>query len=185
MPRGGCRCRSRLEKSAIAAPILDGITDVHAQGSTIARVHPEIRRISRSHLAVMHALGVSSSLLMCPRDPLSRCRSRSHLTVVRNSRGCSVCTSRRRCHARAPPPRDPPSRPLPPRRRAHLMGPSPRACPRDPMPQPLPPRRRARLRGPSSRASLRDPPPRACPPDPPSRAPLGGGGVTIGAKTES
>lgn len=104
MPRGGCRCRSRLEKSAIAAPILDGITDVHAQGSTIARVHPEIRRISRSHLAVMHALGVSSSLLMCPRDPLSRCRSRSHLTVVRNSRGCSVCTSRRRCHARAPPP---------------------------------------------------------------------------------
>jgi hypothetical protein len=77
----------RLEKSAIAAPTLDGIAVVRAQGSTLARMNP---------------------------DPLHQ--------------------------------------PLPPRRRAHLMGPPPRACPRDPMPQPLPPRRRARLRDPSSRA---------------------------------
>jgi hypothetical protein len=64
----------------------------------------------------------------------------------------AACTSGRRCRARAP--WDPPSRPLVHRRRAHLMGPPPRACPRDPMPQPLPPRHRARLR---------DPPSRACP----------------------
>ena len=90
VPRGGCRRRSRLGKSAIAAPTLDGIAVVRAQGSTLVRVHPEFRRISRSHLAVMHALGVLS-LLACPRDPSSRRRSRSHLTVVRNSRGrCRV-----------------------------------------------------------------------------------------------
>jgi hypothetical protein len=57
----------------------------------------------------------------------------------------AACTSRRRCRAHAP--RDPPPRPLPPRRRAHLMGSPPRACPRDLMSHPLPPRRRARLRG--------------------------------------
>jgi hypothetical protein len=61
-----------------------------------------------------------------------------------------VCTSGRRCHARAP--QDPPSWLLSPRRRAHLMGPSPRACPRDSMLRSLPPRRRARLRGGHHRA---------------------------------
>jgi hypothetical protein len=60
----------------------------------------------------------------------------------------AACTSARHCRARAP--WDPPSQPLPHRRRAHLMGPLPRACPRDPVPQPLPPCRRA---------CLRDPPP--------------------------
>jgi hypothetical protein len=134
----------------------------------------------------------SSSLLTCPRDQQSCRRSHSHLTIVRNSRSrCHVHlreTLPRSC------PRDPPSRPLPPRRRAHLMGPPPRACPWDPMSQPLQPRRRARLRGPSPRAGLRDPPQRACPLDPlsracslnpPSRAPLGGVGVTVGvAKIE-
>jgi hypothetical protein len=61
-----------------------------------------ICRISRSHLAVMHALGIPS-LLMCPRDTLSCHLSRSHLTVVRNSRG--------RC-------------------RVHLRETLPRSCPR-------------------------------------------------------
>jgi hypothetical protein len=63
--RGGCRRRSRLGKSAIVAPTLDDIVVVRVQGSTLVRVHPEIRRISHSHLIVMHALGVSS-LLTCP-----------------------------------------------------------------------------------------------------------------------
>jgi hypothetical protein len=64
-------------------PLKPGVT-------TLARVHPEIHRISHSHLVIMHALGVSP-LLTCPRDPPSCCRSRSHLTVVRNSRGrCRV-----------------------------------------------------------------------------------------------
>jgi hypothetical protein len=50
----------------------------------------EIRCTNRSHLVVIHALGVSS-LLTCPRDPPSRRRSRSHVTVVRTSRGrCRV-----------------------------------------------------------------------------------------------
>jgi hypothetical protein len=49
-------------------------------------MNPEIRCINRSHLAVMHALGVSS-LLTCPRDPPSCRHSRSHVTVVRTSRG--------------------------------------------------------------------------------------------------
>jgi hypothetical protein len=31
----------RLEKSAIAAPTLDGIAVVHAQGSTLARMNPD------------------------------------------------------------------------------------------------------------------------------------------------
>jgi hypothetical protein len=87
----------------------------------------------------------SSSLLTCPGDQQSCRRSHSHLTIVRNSRSrCHVHlreTLPRSC------PRDPPSRPLPPRRRAHLMGPPPRACPWDPMSQPLQPCRRARLRG--------------------------------------
>jgi hypothetical protein len=53
-------------------------------------MNPEIRCTNRSHLVVMHALGVSS-LLTCPRDPPSRRRSRSHVTVVRTSRGrCRV-----------------------------------------------------------------------------------------------
>jgi hypothetical protein len=86
VPRGGCRRRLRLEKSAIAAPTLDGITVVRAQGSTLARMNPEIRCTNRSHLAVMNALGMSS-LLTCPRDPQSRRRSRSHVTAVRTSRG--------------------------------------------------------------------------------------------------
>jgi hypothetical protein len=79
VPRGCCRRRSRLGKSAIAAPTLGSITLVRVKWSTLARVHPEIHRISRSHLAIMHALKLSS-LLTCPRDPSSRCRSRSHLT---------------------------------------------------------------------------------------------------------
>jgi hypothetical protein len=85
VPRGGCHRRSCLGKSAIAAPTMDGITVVCAQGSTLERVHPEIRRTSRSHLAVMHALGVPS-LLTCRRDPLSCRRSCFHLIVVRTSR---------------------------------------------------------------------------------------------------
>jgi hypothetical protein len=90
VPRRGCRRRLRLEKSTIAAPTLDGITVVRAQGSTLARMNPEIRCTNRSHLAVMNALGMSS-LLTCPRDPPSRRRSRSHITVVRTSRGrCRV-----------------------------------------------------------------------------------------------
>ena len=89
VPRGGCRRRLRLEKSAIAAPTLDGIAVVRAQGSTLARMNPEIRCTNRSHLVVMHALGVSS-LLTYPRDP-SRRHNRSHVTVVRTSRGrCRV-----------------------------------------------------------------------------------------------
>jgi hypothetical protein len=53
-------------------------------------MNPEIRCTNRSHLAVMHALGVSS-LLTCPRDPSPRRRSRSHVTAVRTSRGrCRV-----------------------------------------------------------------------------------------------
>jgi hypothetical protein len=167
VPRGGCRRRSRLGKSAIAAPTLDGITVVRAQGSTLAPVHFEIRRISRSHLAVMHVLGVSS-FLTCPRDPPTRCRSRSHLTVVRNLRGRFACTSGRRCRARAL------SRSAVATAGTSLSctphGATATCVPSDPMPQPLPPRRRARLRGgPSPRAGLRDLPPRACPPDPPSR----------------
>jgi hypothetical protein len=90
VPWGGCRRRSRLGKSAIVAPTLDGIIVVRAQGSTLVRMHPKIHCTNRSYLAVMHALGVSS-LLMCPRDPSSRRRSRSHVTVVRTSRGrCRV-----------------------------------------------------------------------------------------------
>jgi hypothetical protein len=142
MPRGGCRRRSRLGKSTIAAPTLDNITVVRAQGLNLACVHPEIHRTSYSHLAVMHALGVSS-LLTCPRDPpLHR---RSHLTDMRTPRGrCRVHlreTLSRSC------PEDSAPRPLPPRHRAHLMGPPPRACPRDPMSPPLQPRHRARLKG--------------------------------------
>jgi hypothetical protein len=49
-------------------------------------MNPETHCINRSHLAVMHALGVSS-LLTCPRDPPSCRRSRSHVTAVRTSRG--------------------------------------------------------------------------------------------------
>jgi hypothetical protein len=88
--RGGCHRRSRLGKSAIAAPTLEGIAVIRAQRLTLARVHLEIRRNSCSHLAVMHALGVPS-LVMCPRDPSSQCRNRSHLTVLRTLRGrCRV-----------------------------------------------------------------------------------------------
>jgi hypothetical protein len=144
VPRGGCYRRSCLGKSAIAAPTLDDIVVVRAQGLTLACVHPEICRTSRSHLAVMHALGVPW-LLTCPQDPSSRRRSRSHVTVVRTSRG------RCRVHLRETLPRSCPpgstARPLSPRRRAHLMGSTSHACPQDPMPQPLPPRRRAHLRG--------------------------------------
>jgi hypothetical protein len=101
VPRGGCHHRLRLGKSAIAAPTLDDIIVVRAQGSTLTRVHPEISRTIRSHLAVMHTLGVPS-LLTCPRDPPSRHRSCSHLTTVRTSRG---------------------------RYRVHLRGTLPRSCP--------------------------------------------------------
>jgi hypothetical protein len=51
-------------------------------------MNPEIRCTNRSHLVVIHALGVSS-LLTCPRDPSSHRCSRSHVTAV--------CTSRGRC----------------------------------------------------------------------------------------
>jgi hypothetical protein len=82
-------------------------------------------------------------LSLAPREVRHR---RSHLTVVRNSNG------RCRVHLRVTLPRAPQGDAaafVPPgiRRRAHLMGSSPRACPRDPMSQPPPPRRRARLRG--------------------------------------
>jgi hypothetical protein len=63
--RGGYRRRSRLGKSAIAAPTLEGIAVVRAQGLTLARVHLEIRCTSRSQLAIMHAFGVPP-LLTCP-----------------------------------------------------------------------------------------------------------------------
>jgi hypothetical protein len=77
----------RLEKSAIAAPTLDGIAVVHAQGSTLARMNPDPlhqplppRRHERlTDVVVAHM----------PRDPPSRRRSRSHVTAV--------CTSRGRC----------------------------------------------------------------------------------------
>jgi hypothetical protein len=53
-------------------------------------MNPEICCTNRSHLAVMHALGMSS-LLTCPRDPPSCRCSRSHVTAVRTSRGrCRV-----------------------------------------------------------------------------------------------
>jgi hypothetical protein len=121
------------------------------------------------------------------------------LTIERNSRGRSACTSGRRCRARAPGSATATAATSPSCTPNGAIA----ACPWDPMPQPLPPRRRARLRGPSPCTGLRDPPPRACPPDPPSRAcppdppsracsqvpppraPLRGGGVTVGvAKTE-
>jgi hypothetical protein len=94
VPRGGCRRRSRLGKFAIAAPALDGIAVVRAQGLTRVIVHPEIRRTSRSHLAVMHALGVPS-LLTCPQDPPSQPlppHRRAHLkgSLPRASQGDAV-----------------------------------------------------------------------------------------------
>jgi hypothetical protein len=53
-------------------------------------MNPEIRCTNRSHHAVMNALGMSS-LLTCPRDPPSRRQNRSHVNVVRTSRGrCRV-----------------------------------------------------------------------------------------------
>jgi hypothetical protein len=97
----------------------------------------------------MNALRMSS-LLTCPEI------HRRATAVAPTSPPCAsqgvaaACTSGRRCRARAP--WDPLSRPLAHSRRAHLMGPPPRACPRDPMPQPLPPLRRERLKDPSSRA---------------------------------
>jgi hypothetical protein len=164
-------------------------------------VHPEIRRISRSHLTVMHALGVSS-LLTCPRDPPSRRRNHYHLTVVRNSRG------RYRVHLRETLPRLCPlgsavtvvatsssCTPHGGHHRVHAFGircrcrshlaavralgrPSPCAGLNDPLPRACPP-------DPPSRASPPDPPSRACSQDPPSHVPLGGGCVTVGvAKTE-
>jgi hypothetical protein len=144
VPRGGCCRCSSLGKSAIAAPTLDGIAVVHAQGLTLACVHPEIYRTSRSHLTITHALGVPS-LITCPQDPPSRRRSRSHITAVRTSRGhCRV-------HLRETLPRSGPSGstalPLPLCRRAHLMGLPQRPCPRDPMSQLLPPHRHAPLKG--------------------------------------
>jgi hypothetical protein len=198
--RGGCHRRSRLGKSAIVAPTLDGIVVVHAQGSILARVHAENRRISRSHLVVMHAL-LMPSLLTCPQI------RRRAAAAAPTSLHCApqgvvaACTSGKRCRARAP--RDPPPRSLPPRRRAHLIRPPSCACPRDPMPQPLPPRHRARLRGaiavcwPQGPAAASvslvsaimsvspDPSSRACSQDSPPRAPLGGGDIIVGVgKTE-
>jgi hypothetical protein len=101
VPRGGCRRRSRLGKSAIAAPTLAGIAVVRAQGSTLARVHLEIRSTSRFHLAVMHALGCRC----CSRAPeIRHCAAAAAPT----SPPCvpqgvaAACTSERRCRARAP-----------------------------------------------------------------------------------
>jgi hypothetical protein len=107
----------RLEKSAIAAPTLDGIAVVHAQGSTLACMNPD----------PLHQ----------PLPP-RRHERLTDVVVAHMPPGSTVA----------------PRQSLPHRRRAHLMGPPPRACPRDPMPQSLPPRRRARLR---------DPPSRTCP----------------------
>jgi hypothetical protein len=136
VPKGCCRRCSRLRKSAIVAPTLDDIAVVRAQGLTLARVHPEIRRTSRSHLAVMHALGVPSFHIP-PRSVVAQPQP---------------LPPHRRAHLKGSLPRAPQgdiATLVPPgiHRRAHLMGAPPRACPRDPMPQPLPPRRRARLRG--------------------------------------
>jgi hypothetical protein len=69
--RRGCHRRSRIGKSAIAAPTLDGIAVVRAQGSTLTCVHPEIRHISRSHLAVMHALGGAVVAHVPPRSAIA------------------------------------------------------------------------------------------------------------------
>jgi hypothetical protein len=121
----------------------------------------------------------------------ARLRSAVVAHVPPRSGVAAVCTSGRRYRARAP--WDPP--PPPPCRRAHLMGPPPRAYPWDPMSQAAPTSLScAPQGGPSPRAGLRDPPLRACPPDPPSRVcpqdpsscacsqdppshvPLGGGG---------
>jgi hypothetical protein len=189
VPRGGCRLRLRLEKSAIAAPTLDGITVIRAQGSTLTRMNPKIRCTNRSHLVVMHALGVSS-LLTCPRDPPPqplprhrrahlkgslprapqgdavtlephgiRRRGRCHIAVVRTSWG------RRRVRALR----------IRCRSRSHLAAVRTSGIHR---------RERAPL-DPSSQACPLDRPSRACSQDSPSRAPLRGGGITTGiAKTE-
>jgi hypothetical protein len=156
VPKGGCRRRSRLGKSAIAAPTLDDIIVVRTQESTLARVHPEIHRISRSHLTVMHALW-APSLLTCPRDPPSRCHSRSPLTIMCNSRGRSTCTSGRRCRARAP------------GSAAATAATSPLCTPHGPPPRALRIRYRSRSHLTAMRASW-GPSPRTCLMDPPLRA---------------
>jgi hypothetical protein len=164
VPRGGCRRRSRLGKSTIATPTLDDITVVRTQGSTLTRASrdPSHQPLPpRRHGRLMGAV-----VAHVPQDPPSRYRNRSPLTIVRNSRGRSMCTSGRRCRARTPGSAAATAATSP----SWTLHGATAACPRDPMPQPLPPRRRARLRGPSPRTGLRDPPPRACPPDPPSRA---------------
>jgi hypothetical protein len=135
---------------------------------------------SRTRLGVDPRAHESRDPLHQPLPPRRHARLRG---VIVAQGVATACTSGRRCRARAP--QDPPPRPLPHRRRAHLMGPSPRACHRDPMTQPLPPHRRACLRDPQPRACPPDPPSRAFSQDPPSRAPLRGGGVTAGvAKIE-
>jgi hypothetical protein len=143
---------------------------------------------------------VTSSAPTSPSCTPWGCRRCSYAPEIRHSavaaaptspscapQGVAVaCTSGRRYHACAP--QDPLTRPLPPRRRAHRMGPPPRACPRDPMPQPLSPRRQTIAahwsQGSAAASCLLDPPLRVCPPDPPPhacskdpplRAPLGGG----------
>jgi hypothetical protein len=199
VPKEGCCRRSCLGKSAITAPTLDGIAVVRAQGSTLTHMHPEICRTSRSHLVVMHALGVPS-LLTCPRDPTSRRRRRSHVTVVCNSRGCCRVHLRETLPCSCPPgsaatatlpscaPDGATTACVPSgsnvASRSHLVvvrasrGPSPRAGLRDPPPRACPP-------DPPSRACPQDPPSRACSQDPLSHAPLGGGDVNVGvAKTE-
>jgi hypothetical protein len=119
VPRGGCRRRSRLGKSAIAAPTLDDITVVRAQGSNLRAC------ILRS---VASAAPTSPSCTplgcrRCSRAPEIRRRAAATTTT---SPSCATqgvataCTSGRRCRACAP--WDPPSQSLPPRRRAHLMG---------------------------------------------------------------
>jgi hypothetical protein len=134
VPRGGCRRCSRLGKSAFVAPTLDSVANSQscaAQGSTLARVHPGIRRSNRSHLAAVRALGVSSSLA-CPRYPPPAAAAAPTSLSCTPQGAAATRASGRRCHARAH--RDPPPRPLPPRCRAHLRGTPPRACPRDPTP---------------------------------------------------
>jgi hypothetical protein len=95
------RCFFLKDLQRRSRPPTDSITVVRAQGSTLARVHPEICRTSRFCLAVMHALGCcrySRAPEICRRAaataPTSPLCARQGIVVT--------CTSGRRCRARAP-----------------------------------------------------------------------------------
>jgi hypothetical protein len=101
VPRGGCRRCSRLGKSAFVAPTLDSVANSQscaAQGSTLARVHPGIRRSNRSHLAAVRALGVSSSLA-CPRYPPPAAAAAPTSLSCTPQGAAATRASGRRCHA--------------------------------------------------------------------------------------